>query len=230
VQVTDRRRFAITSLSLSRVKRIARTCGVTVNDVVMALCGGALRRYLAEKGELPEDPLIAFAPVSLRAKGDSAAVNNQVFGMVSSLATDVADPLERLSAVHEALVEAKALMEDVRDALPADFALLGAPTLIQGIFGVMTALHLPERLPQLFNVTVSNVPGLQTPLYVSGAKMVAQYPMSIVQHGSALNMTVMGVMDSLDFGLTGCARAVPDIDVLCAYLVDAFHELEAAVT
>jgi WS/DGAT/MGAT family acyltransferase len=228
VQVTDRRRFAITSLSLTRVKRIGRARGVTINDVVMALCGGALRRYLAERSELPEDPLIAFAPVSLRARGDTG-VDNQVFGMVSSLATDVADPLERLSAVHEALLEAKALMEDLRDAIPADFALLGAPTLIQGIFGAMAALHLPERLPQLFNVTVSNVPGPQTPLYVSGARMVAQYPMSIVQHGCALNITIMGIMDSLDFGFTACARAVPDVDVLCAYLVDAFHDLEQAV-
>lgn len=228
VEVTDRRRFAITSLSLRRVKRVAKASGVTVNDVVMSICGGALRRYLSAKGELPDDPLIGFAPVSLRAKDDTE-LNNQVFGMLTPLATNVADPVERLQAVHAGAADAKGLLDDLRGAISGDLAFPGAPGLMRGVFGAMSALHLPERMPQLFNVTISNVPGLQKPLYVSGARLVGQYPMSIVQHGCALNITVMGIQDALDFGLVGCARAVPDIDVLCAHLSDAFAELEEAV-
>jgi WS/DGAT/MGAT family acyltransferase len=228
VQVSDRRRFAMTSLSLQRVKRLARARGVKINDVVMALCSGALRRYLAEKGELPEVPLAAFAPVSLRASDDTE-LNNQVFGMVCSLATDLEDPLERLRAVHEAAIEAKVLVDDLKDAIPGDYAMPGAPALIPRVFGLMSALQLPARLPQFYNLNISNVPGLPHPVYVSGAKLVAQYPMSIVQHGCALNITVMGIADSLDFGLIGCARALPDIDRLCAYLVESYDELEAAV-
>lgn len=228
VNVTDRRRFAITSLSLARVKRIARACGATVNDVVLSLCGGALRRYLAAKGELPEQPLVAFVPISLRRQHD-AEMNNQVFGMMTPLATDVADPVARLTAVHQAAATAKLLADDLREAVPSDYAFPGAPALIRALYGLLAQGNRPERVPDLFNLTISNVPGLQKPLYVSGAKLVAQYPMSIVQHGCALNITVMGILDSLDFGLVGCAHAVPDIDVLCAHLSECFDELERAV-
>jgi WS/DGAT/MGAT family acyltransferase len=224
VGVSEHRRFEVASFSLARVRAIARAERVSVNDVVMAMCGGALRAYLADRHELPPEPLVAFAPVSLRAKGDASA-NNQVFGMLSSLATDVADPLERLRAVHASLRDAKALLERLKAVAPEDFALPGAATLIPALVQLVMALHVPERTP-FANVVISNVPGISRPVYMRGARMVAEYPMSIVTNGMALNMTVMGIEDALDFGLVACARAVPDLDVLRDALSESFRELE----
>lgn len=224
VAVSEHRRFEVATVSLARARAIAHAQRVSVNDVVMAACGGALRSYLAEKRELPAEPLVAFAPVSLRAKGDSDA-NNQVFGMLASLGTDVADARERLCAVHASAHSAKALVEDLRSVAPSDFAIPGAATLIPALVQLAMALHLPERA-SFFNVVISNVPGIAHPVYLHGARMTAEYPMSIVTNGAALNMTVMGIEDSLDFGLVACARAVPDLDLLRDHLVEAFRELD----
>jgi WS/DGAT/MGAT family acyltransferase len=224
VAVGERRRFEVASFSLAKVKAIARAERVSVNDVVMAACGGALRGYLLAHRELPKEPLVAFAPVSLRAKGDHGA-NNQVFGMMASLGTDLEDAEDRLRAVHESSKDAKALVEELRAIAPEDFALPGAATLIPALVQLMMTLHLPERA-SLFNVTISNVPGIQHPVYMRGHRMIAEYPMSIVTNGMALNMTVMGIEDALDFGLVACAEAVPDLDVLRDHLIEAFRELE----
>lgn len=224
VPVSEHRRFEVATVSLARARAIARAQRVSVNDVVMAACGGALRSYLAEKRELPAEPLVAFVPVSLRAKGDSDA-NNQVFGMLASLGTEISDARERLRAVHASAHDAKALVEDLRSVAPSDFAIPGAATLIPALVQLAMALHLPERA-SLFNVVISNVPGIAHPIYMHGARMIAEYPMSIVTNGAALNITVMGIEDSLDFGLVACARAVPDLDVLRDHLVEAFRELD----
>jgi len=229
VNVSHERRFAVTTLSLARVRAAAKARGATINDVVMALSGGALRRYLAGKGELPDETLVAFAPVSMRSAGDDAGSSNQLFGMMVPLASDVEDPLSRLDAVHEGATRAKAQLEDIKDLLPSNFAMPGVAALVPGFFQLMSSLHVQERMPPLYNVTVSNVPGIRHPVYMSGARMVAEYPMSIVQDGCALNITVMGVEDALDFGVVACARAVPDVDVVRDLLADAFIELEGAV-
>jgi diacylglycerol O-acyltransferase len=228
VNVSAERRFAVTTLSLSRVRAVAKTRGATINDVVMALCGGALRRYLAAKGELPDESLVAFAPVSMRTADDDVS-SNQLFGMMAPLATDVASPLSRLDAVREGAARAKAQLEDMKDLLPSNFAMPGVAALVPGFFQLMSSLHVQERMPPLYNVTVSNVPGIRHPVYMSGTRMVAEYPMSIVQDGCALNITVMGIEDALDFGVVACARAVPDVDVVRDLLADAFVELEGAV-
>jgi diacylglycerol O-acyltransferase len=227
VNVSDERRFAITSLSLARVRAVAKARGATINDVIMALCGGALRRYLDGKAELPDETLVAFAPVSVRTSDDDAS--NQVIGMMAPLATDEGDPLSRLDAVREGATRAKAQLEDIKGLVPSDFAIPGVAALIPGIFQLMSNLHVQERMPPLYNVTVSNVPGIRHPVYMSGARMVAEYPMSIVQDGCALNITVMGVEDALDFGIVACARAVPDVEVIRDLLADAFVELEGAL-
>ncbi len=227
VNVSNERRFAVTSLSLARVRTVAKARGVTINDVIMALCGGALRRYLAGKGELPDETLVAFAPVSVRASDDDVA-SNQVIGMMTPLATDIENPLSRLDAVHEGATNAKAQLEDIKGLVPTDFAMPGVAALVPGIFQLMSNLHVQERMPPLYNVAVSNVPGIRHPVYMSGARMVAEYPMSIVQDGAALNITVMGVEDALDVGIVACARAVPDVNVIRDLLADAFVELEAA--
>jgi diacylglycerol O-acyltransferase len=227
VNVSKERRFAVSSLSLARVRTVAKARGVTINDVIMALCGGALRRYLAGKDELPDETLVAFAPVSIRTSDDDA-LSNQVIGMMTPLATDIDDPLARLDAVHEGATIAKAQLEDIKGLVPTDFAMPGVAALIPGIFQLMSNLHVQERMPPLYNVAVSNVPGIRHPIYMSGARMVAEYPMSIVQDGAALNITVMGIEDALDVGIVACARAVPDVNVIRDLLADAFVELEAA--
>lgn len=147
--------------------------------------------------------------------------------MLSSLATDIADSQERLRAVHASSRDAKALVEELRAVAPSDFAIPGAAALIPALVQLAMALHLPERTP-FCNLTISNVPGIQHPVYMRGARMIAEYPMSIVTNGVALNITVMGIEDALDFGLVACARAVPDLDALRDALVESFRELEKA--
>ena len=228
VNVSDERRFAVMTLSLTRVRAVAKARGATINDVIMALCGGALRRYLDGKGELPDESLVAFAPISIRTDDDDVA-SNQVIGMMAPLATDEEDPLARLDAVREGASRAKAQLEDIKGLVPSDFAMPGIAALVPGLFQLVSNLHVQERMPPLYNVAVSNVPGIRHPVYMSGARMVSEYPMSIVQDGCALNITVMGIEDALDFGIVGCARAVPDVNVIRDLLVDAFVELERVV-
>ncbi len=228
VTIGAARRFAMTTLPLDAVRRIARSEGTTVNDVVMSLCGRALRRYLAEKGELPKEPLVAFAPVSLRSPGEDE-MDNRVFGMFASLATHLEDPLEQLAAVHDAAVVAKEQTQELRPLIPHDFGFLGAPALIEGVVGLLGSWRVVERLPQLFNVVISNVPGPREPLYLCGARLLGQYPMSMPMHGCALNITVMSYAGSLDFGLIACHEAVPDVDRLGRLLEEAHAELSAAV-
>ena len=227
VTVTAERSCAMVTLPFSGVRAIAHANGATVNDVVMALCGRALRTYLAEKDELPTKPLIAFVPVSLRSEGD-AHLDNQVFGMMTELATHLDDPVEQLAEVHDAAAVAKEQAGELGQLMPQDFGFLGAPALIEGVVGLAGSLRLLERLPQMFNLVISNVPGPREPLYLCGAKLLGQYPMSMPLHGCALNMTVFGYAGSLDFGLIACKRAVPDLQLLGRYLEDAYEELQSA--
>jgi WS/DGAT/MGAT family acyltransferase len=228
VSVTAERSCATVTLPLDGVRAIAHAEGVTVNDLVLALCGRAVRRYLAEKDELPRESLVAFVPVSLRDAGDGH-LDNQVFGMLTSLATHVDDPLEQVASVHAAAAAAKAQVSELGPLVPRDFAFLGAPALIEGVVGLAGSWRLLERLPQFFNVVVSNVPGPREQLFLCRARLLGQYPMSMPMHGCALNMTVMGYAASLDFGLIACRRAVPDIERIGHHLECAYAELRAAV-
>ena len=226
--ITSQRIYTARYLSLAEAKRISKKVGVTLNDVVMAICGGALRRFLDEKNDLPDEPLVAFVPVSLRQPGN-ADMNNQVFGMLCSMATDVADPLERLKAINASSSNAKQLTGRIKDIAPRDYALFGAPYFLQGLIGLYGRSKLADQLPPSANVTISNVPGPQTPLYLAGAKLVTLQPVSIPAHGVALNITVQSYCGSLDFGFTACRRTVPDIRKLADYHVAAFRELSEAV-
>jgi WS/DGAT/MGAT family acyltransferase len=225
VSISNQRAFAARSVSLDEVKRMAKRSGGSVNDVVMAVCAAALRRYLSDHRDLPKEPLVAAIPVSLREPGNTDA-NNQVSTMLVSLATDVADPVERLRAIHESAAAAKKQMGNVRE-LPTDFPTFGAPWLLAGLAALAGRSKLAERLPPMINVLISNVPGPQVPLYFAGARIVANYPVSIPAHGGALNMTVQSYNGALEYGLTACRRAVPDVDVLADYVVDAHRQLLA---
>jgi WS/DGAT/MGAT family acyltransferase len=226
--ITSQRSFTARSLPLAAAKAIAKESGTKLNDVVMATCAGALRRYLIEKHALPKESLVAFVPVSLRDPGNTEA-NNQVSGMLCSLATDIRDPLERLKAIQESSRQAKDLSGRVRDAQPRDFSIFGAPFVMHEAMQLYGRSRLADRLPPPANVVISNVPGPQTPLYVAGAKVLTLYPVSIPAHGMALNLTVQSYCGSLDFGLTACRKTVPDLRKLAGYLDESLQELYDAI-
>lgn len=224
VSVTNQRLFAGLSIPLSEIKAIAKGHEATLNDVVLAICSGALRHYLASHGGVPAEPLLAAVPVSLRAAGNTE-LNNQVSMMRMSLASTVADPLERLQAIRKGSKASKALTGSVKQVLPTDFPSLGAPWLISGLAALFGRSRLANKMPPLANVAISNVPGPKVPLYLAGAKLLSYYPVSIAVHSMALNITVQSYAGSLDFGLTACRKAVPDLPDLADLILAAHQEL-----
>ena len=223
VSISNQRSFAARSVPLAEIKAIGKRSGTSVNDVVMAICAGALKRYLADYDCKPDKALIAAVPVSLRAPGNTDA-NNQVSMMLVSLCTDIDDRVERLMAINASSKLAKKQMGTVR-SLPTDFPSFGAPWMLSGLASLAGRSKLAERLPPMMNVAISNVPGPQFPLYFAGAKLVTYYPVSIPAHGGALNMTVQSYNGSLEFGLTACRRALPDVADLADYVVEEHQKL-----
>ena len=223
VAVTNQRSFAARTVPLAEVKMISKTLGVSLNDVVMASVAGALRNYFKANDELPTKSLLAAVPVSLRAADDGTA-NNQVSMMRMTLATDIADPLKRLQAIHAASNISKAQMEKVKGVMPTDFPMLAAPWLISGLASLFGRSRLANVLPPVANVAISNVPGVQAQLYFAGAKVVSYYPVSIPGHSMALNVTVQSYNGRLDYGLISCRKALPDIGELADMLL-AEHRL-----
>lgn len=228
VAITNQRAYAVRSIPLAEVKQAGKKLGASLNDVVMGICAGALRRYLADHGKLPKKPMTAAIPVTLRAPGDTSS-NNQVSMTVMTLATDVADPIERIERIRESSTAAKNLMGNIKAAIPTDFPSFGAPWLMSGLASMYGRSRLADRLPPVANVVISNVPGAQAALYFAGAKLLTYYPVSIPAHGMALNMTVQSYNGSLDFGLIACRRAVPDVDVIADYLLVEHREILARV-
>lgn len=225
-RITRNRRFATQQYPLEQLKRIATASGTKLNDVALAACGGALRKYLLEQGDLPSKPLIAFVPVNVRPKGDPGG-GNAVGAMLASMATDVADPVERLRAVAASTQEAKNQYQGLsREAIMAYSAALMSPIGLQTL-GAVTGLRAQQ---QLFNVTVSNVPGPTEALYFAGARMEACYPLSIIAHGLALNITLFSYAGQMHIGFTGCRDTVPHLQKLALYTGDAVGELEQALT
>ncbi len=222
VSITNQRSFASLSLSLAETRQIAKGNDCTLNDVVMATCAGALRHYLADLGCVPDAPLLAAVPISLREAGNTE-MNTQASMMRISLASTIADPLQRLAAIRESSSAAKALAASLKSVVPMDFPSLGAPWLISGLAALYGRSRLANRIPPLANVAISNVPGPKFALYLAGAKMLTYYPVSIVSHGLAMNVTVQSYNGSLDYGLTACRKAMPDLPDM-ARLMQAAHE------
>jgi WS/DGAT/MGAT family acyltransferase len=227
--IDQRRAFAQVPFSLSTVKAIAKSRGVKVNDVALAICGEGMKRYLEAHGDKLSDSLIASCPVSLHKPGDDS-ISNQVSAMNISMCNDVDDYAERLSAIHESANNAKALMTEAGDAMPTDFGGLGLPAIMQqlaraGENGL--AADLAPRVPM--NLVVSNVPGFQVPLFVAGAKLISQMPMSIVMHGGAVNLTLTSYLDRLDLGITAATKRVPDVQLLADKLQAAYEDIAAAI-
>jgi WS/DGAT/MGAT family acyltransferase len=223
VAITNQRSFAARTVPLAEIKMISKTLGVSLNDVVMATVSGALRQYFKANDELPTKSLLAAVPVSLRA-ADDATANNQVSMMRMTLATDIADPLKRLQAIHAASGISKSQMEKIKGVMPTDFPMLAAPWLISGLASLFGRSRLANVLPPVVNVAISNVPGIQAQLYFAGAKVVSYYPVSIPAHSVALNVTVQSYNGRLDYGLISCRRALPDIGELADMLL-AEHKI-----
>jgi diacylglycerol O-acyltransferase len=225
--ITPHRSFAAASIPLARAKAIKRAYDVKLNDVVLALCAGALRRYLEDRGELPDQPLVAQVPVSLRAEGDEQ-VGTKVGPMFTSLATDVDDPVKRLLTIHEDTRRAKSM----RQALSAQGIMSLTETTPPGLLTLAarmyTAAGLEQHGPPLYNVIISNVPGPPFPLYLAGGRLVRMYPMGPLILGGGLNITVLSYRDALDFGFLTCPENAPETDAIAAGIPWALEELERA--
>lgn len=222
------RSFATLSLPLAEVKELGKSVGAKINDVVMMLSGGALRRYLTQMNELPNDPLVAGVPISLRKPGDYA-MNNQVIMMFGSLATNIADPLERLKAIHDSLADAKDRVDMVKDTIHLEYSIYGAPLFFKGLSRIMSETKAADRLPPTMNAVVSNVPGSRTPMYLLGHEMEAYFPVSIPQHGVGLNMTVQSYCERLDFGIVTAKTAVSDSTIITDMLLEEYEAFKEAV-
>jgi diacylglycerol O-acyltransferase len=228
--ITAHRRFAFRSVDLATVKAVKNAYGVSVNDVVMAMCAGALRRWLTEHDALPYLPLVAMIPVSVRDEASKGALGNKVSAMLATLPTHLAEPGERLGVVHEATQVAKSQLATIPQGLVDDISDFAPPALVARAARVVFATGMLHRLPP-FNVCISNVPGPNVPVYLGGAKLIAQYPVSVLTDGQGLNITLVGYLGQLHFGLIACRELVPDIDALAGYLVDELAVLaEAAAT
>ena len=225
--ITPHRRVAFRSVDLDVVKAVKNTYGVSVNDVVLAICAGALRRWLADHEALPESPLIAMIPVSVRDPASKGALGNKVSAMLAALPTNTPDPENRLEFAHAATQAAKAQQAAIPQGLVDQITDFAMPALTARAARVVFATGLLHRLPP-FNVTISNVPGPNVPVYLCGAKLLAHYPVSVITAGQGLNMTVVGYLGKLHFGLTSCRELVPDIDTLASYLVDELELLAKA--
>jgi diacylglycerol O-acyltransferase / wax synthase len=224
-QVSTQRSYATASLALDDVKRIGRAFGVTLNDVVMTLCAGALRAHLQQRKALPAKPLVAAMPVSLRAAGDTES-NNQASMVQCPLPTDLEDPLERLQAVAVATAGIKQKVNSMRGLIPTDFPGFAAPWWASGLSRLLARARVAERLPPLANVAISNVPGPPVPLFLAGARVAQYFPVSIVTHGLGLNITVQSYAGRLEFGITACKEALPNPEALARGLLHALDELK----
>ena len=227
-QISSTRSFATVSVPSAMVKRVARGFNVSLNDVVMAMCSGALREMLEKVQQLPKQSLIAAMPVSLRNKGNTDS-NNQISMVQCSLATDIADPLLRLQAIRISTAQIKDRVAAFKNMIPTDFPGLAAPIWASGLSRIWASGRVAEKLPPLANVIISNVPGPPIPLYLAGAKLRHYYPVSIVTHGLALNITVQTYAGSLEFGITACSDIVRKPEQLAAALAQSLHELSELI-
>lgn len=224
VAITNQRTFAGRTVPLAEVKQIAKLLGVSLNDVVMATTAGGLRAFLKENNELPDKPLLAAVPVSLRAEGDTTS-NNQVSMVTMNLATDIKDRLARIRKISASSANTKARMGRFKAAIPTDFPLPLAPWLMSAVASLFSRSRLANVVPPLANVVISNVAGIPVQLYFAGAKVVSYYPVSIPAHGMALNVTVQSYNGRLDYGLIACRRALPDVNELADALLAEHQKL-----
>jgi diacylglycerol O-acyltransferase len=225
VPITGARRFAAQSWSMERIRAVGKASNSTVNDVVLAMCSGALRTYMTELDALPAEPLVAMVPVSLHGEDDGGDGGGNSVGLVMcNLGTHLDEPLGRLDAVHNSMADGKQAMKGMSQLQIMSMSALGAsPVLLYPLLGLNTVARPP------FNLVISNVPGPRVPMYWNGARLDGLYPLSIPLDGQALNITVTSYSNEVAFGLTGCRRSVPHLQRLLIHLGDELDALELAV-
>ncbi len=226
--ITPHRRVAFSSIALEDAKRIKRSCDTTLNDVVLAVCTGALRRYLLDGDELPDGPLVATVPVSTAPTSAHQRGANKVSAMFVALPCQMEDPVERLHAIRQSTKGAK----EEHNALGADVLLNWAEHATPNVFSTAarayTRLKLADHHRPIHSLVISNVPGPDFPLYLAGAELVAGFPLGPVMDGAGLNITVMSYRGVLNWGLMACAETVPRLSDVARYIPDALDELAAA--
>lgn len=224
VKIGGARRCAAQSWSVDRIKSVKRAAGVTLNDVVLAMCSGALRYYLLEQNALPDTPLVAMVPVSLRREDEADAGGNLVGAILCNLATDTDDPAERLQAVSESMRTNKQVFSQLPRVQALALSAMNMSALaLAAVPGWVNSTSPP------FNLVISNVPGPHEQLYCGGARLDGNYPLSAILDGQALNITLISNAGNLDFGLVGCRRSVPHLQHLLTHLESSLKDLERAV-
>ncbi|MEB3906254.1 WS/DGAT domain-containing protein [Mycobacterium ulcerans] len=209
-RIGPHRRFAFASVPLADVKAVKNAMGVTVNDVVLALSAGVLRRRLAAAGDLPTEPLLAMVPVSVRTPEQAGTFGNRVSTMIVPLPTDEPDARRRVARVNDVMRSAKQRHRAIPATLMQDANQFIPPALLARASRVVGQLSVSDPLAPPVNVVVSNVPGSPTPLYLAGARLQAQFPVSIVIDGVGVNLTVLSYRDSLDIGVIADRDLVED--------------------
>lgn len=224
VPITGSRRVAAQAWPMDRIRAVSKAGRATLNDVVLAMCSGALRAYLLDLSALPDAPLIAMVPVALRARDLNRESGNAVGAVMCNLGTHLDDAGDRLNAVHRSMLDGKAALSTMTPLQILAMSALGTgPLLLQSIPGVQSLTRPP------FNLIISNVPGPRRPLYLNGARLDGMFPLSIPFDGQALNITCTSYANELAFGLTGCRRTVPHLQRLLGHLDAALEDLEKAV-
>lgn len=220
-RVSSSRRFAAQSFEFDRLRHISKSLSVTINDIVLAICSGALREYLLSQDALPKKPLIAMVPASVR--DDDSSMSNRITMILANLGTHKEDPLERLAIVRRSVQNAKEKFKRMNSN-----QILNYSAFVYSAAGLNIASGLlPKR--QAFNLVISNVPGPREPLYWNGARLDALYPASIILDGQALNITMTSYLDKLEVGLTACRNALPKMQNLLTHLEEEIQRFEAIV-
>ncbi|TWS24967.1 wax ester/triacylglycerol synthase family O-acyltransferase [Tsukamurella sputi] len=225
VPIGGARRFVAQSYSLDRIDAVRTAAGATVNDVVLAMCGGALRAYLAELGELPDRSLTAMVPVSLRKDADDVDASNAVGAVIATLGTDLPEASERLEVIRESVISARRVMGELS---PLQVLAVSAANIAGLAPGMLPGYQGVSRPP--FNLIISNVPGPREAMYWNGAHLDGVYPASIPWEGQAVNITICTNNRNLEFGITACRTSVPHVQRIIHHLEDALAELERAFT
>jgi len=226
--ISPHRRFAFAQVPLDDLRAVRRAFGGTLNDVVLAAVAGALRRLLAERGETLRDHLVAMVPMSVRSEAERESLGNRVSAMLVSLATSVADPVERFTTIAAGTRLAKDQARVISEELIRGWAQLAFPALSSRVARLAGNLRVFDHVPPLFNVLVSNVVGPRVPLWCAGARLVGLYPVGPIIEGVGLNVTVASYEDTLYVGILGCRDLVPEVAHFGNHLVDAFGELVKA--
>ena len=227
--ISARRKWNTAILSLNRVKALKNIMGTTLNDVVLAICAGALRRYLSEKNKLPDKPLVAMVPLSTRAQNDTSNSGNQISSMLIQLATNVADPIERLETIHENTVRGKTYQNAIGAKTLANMAEAVPFGIVNQAARLYSRYHLAQLHKPAMNLTITNVPGPQFPLYLNGHQLLSIMGMAPIIDGMGLIITVLSYNGLLTLSPTADARSMPDIDAFTRYLRESANELEAAI-